>query len=36
VMGMWKARTNLVTMTDAEGRKKLADVNLSVFEKKAK
>jgi len=35
-MGMWKARTNLVTMTDAEGRKKLADVNLSVFEKKAK
>jgi hypothetical protein len=35
-MGMWKARTNLVVMTDAEGRKKLADVNLSVFQKKAK
>lgn len=34
--GLWKARTNLVVMSDAEGRKKLADVNLSVFEKKAK
>ena len=34
--GMWKARTNLVVMTESEGRKKLADVHLSVFEKKAK
>ena len=34
--GFWKARTNLVVMSDAEGRKKLDDVNLSVFEKKAK
>lgn len=34
--GLWKARTNLVVMTEEEGRKKLADVNLSVFEKKAK
>lgn len=34
--GLWKARTNLVVMSDAEGRKKLEDVNLSVFEKKAK
>lgn len=34
--GLWKARTNLVVMTEAEGRKKLEDVNLSVFEKKAK
>ena len=35
-MGMWKARTNLVVMNEAEGRKRLADVHLSVFEKKAK
>jgi hypothetical protein len=35
-MGMWKARTNLVVMPEAEGRKRLADVNLSVFEKKTK
>lgn len=34
--GFWKARTNLVVMNDAEGRKKLKDVNLSVFEKKTK
>ncbi len=34
--GMWKARTNLVVMDEAEGRKKLADVNFSVFELKAK
>lgn len=34
--GIWKARTNLVVMSEAEGRKKLEDVNLSVFEKKAK
>lgn len=35
-MGMWKARTNLVVMKDEEGRKKLEDVNLSVFEEKQK
>jgi len=34
--GIWKARTNLVVMTEEEGKKKLADVHLSVFEKKAK
>ncbi len=34
--GFWKARTNLVLMSETEGRKKLGDVNLSVFEKKAK
>lgn len=32
--GMWKARTNLVVLTEEEGKKKLKDVNLSVFEKK--
>lgn len=32
--GMWKARTNLVVMNEEEGKKKLKDVNLSVFEKK--
>lgn len=32
--GMWKARTNLVLLTEEEGKKKLKDVNLSVFEKK--
>ena len=32
--GMWKARTNLVVMNEVEGRKKLEDVNLSVFERK--
>ncbi|MEO6590090.1 MAG: DUF2846 domain-containing protein [Pyrinomonadaceae bacterium] len=35
-MGMWKARTNLVIMKEEEGRKKLEDVNLSVFEEKQK
>lgn len=34
--GIWKARTNLVVMTEEEGKKKLADVHLSVFEKKNK
>jgi hypothetical protein len=34
--GLWKARTNLVVMTEAEGRKKLEDVHLSVFQKKTK
>lgn len=34
--GIWKARTNLVVMTEEEGKKKLADVHLSVFEKKTK
>ena len=34
--GFWKARTNLVVMSETEGRKKLEDVHLSVFEKKAK
>lgn len=33
-MGMWKARTNLVVMTEEHGKKKLEDVNLSVFELK--
>lgn len=32
--GVWKARTNLVVMSETEGRKKLEDVNLSVFERK--
>lgn len=32
--GVWKARTNLVVLTEEEGKKKLKDVNLSVFEKK--
>ncbi len=35
-MGMWKARTNLVVMNETEGKKKLEDVNLSVFELKTK
>lgn len=35
-MGLWKARTNLVVMTEEEGKKKLKDVNLSVFELKTK
>jgi hypothetical protein len=35
-MGMWKARTNLEVMPDAEGRKRLPDVHLSVFEVKNK
>lgn len=35
-MGLWKARTNLVVMTEEEGKKKLADVHLSVFEEKQK
>lgn len=34
--GIWKARTNLVLMSEVEGRKKLEDVNLSVFERKTK
>ena len=32
--GVWKARTNLVVMSETEGRKKLEDVNLSVFQRK--
>ena len=35
-MGMWKARTNLVVMTEEEGKKKLKDVHLSIFEEKQK
>ncbi len=35
-MGLMKARTNLVVMTEENGKKKLADVNLSVFELKSK
>ncbi|MEJ7848922.1 MAG: DUF2846 domain-containing protein [Pyrinomonadaceae bacterium] len=35
-MGMWKARTNLVVMNEEQGKKKLEDVNLSVFELKTK
>jgi Protein of unknown function (DUF2846) len=35
-LGVWKARTNLVVMTEEEGKKKLKDVNLSVFEEKQK
>lgn len=35
-LGVWKARTNLVVMTEEEGRKKLEDVYLSVFEEKQK
>lgn len=34
--GLWKARTNLVVMTEEKGKKKLEDVNLSVFEEKEK
>jgi hypothetical protein len=34
--GAWKARTDLVVMTEEQGKKKLADVNLSVFELKKK
>jgi hypothetical protein len=33
-MGLWKARTNLVVLTEEQGRKKLEDVHLSVFEEK--
>lgn len=33
-MGLWKARTNLVVLTEEQGKKKLEDVNLSVFEEK--
>jgi len=33
-MGMWKARTDLVTVDEAKGREELKDVNLSVFELK--
>ena len=32
--GMWKARTSLVIMNEVEGKEKLKDVNLSVFEEK--
>lgn len=35
-LGIWKARTNLVVMGDAEGKKKLEDGHLSVFERKTK
>lgn len=35
-VGLWKARTNLVVMTEEQGRKKLEDVNLSIFEEKSK
>lgn len=35
-MGVWKARTNLVVMTEEKGKEKLKDVNLSVFEEKQK
>ena len=34
--GMWKARTNLVVMTEEKGKEKLKDVNLSIFEEKPK
>ena len=34
--GLWKARTNLVVISNVEGGKKLEDVNLSVFERKIK
>lgn len=34
--GVWKARTNLVVMTEEQGTKKLEDVHLSVFEEKQK
>ena len=32
--GIWKARTELVVMDETTGKKKLADVNLSVFTRK--
>ncbi len=35
-LGVWKARTNLVVMTDEQGKDKLKDVHLSVFEEKQK
>ena len=35
-MGMWKARTNLALMDEAKAKKELPDLNLSVFELKAK
>lgn len=35
-MGLWKARTNLVVMTEEKGIDKLKDVHLSVFELKQK
>ncbi|MGI8668758.1 MAG: DUF2846 domain-containing protein [Aridibacter sp.] len=35
-MGMWKARTNLVVMTEEKGIDKLKDVHLSIFEEKQK
>jgi hypothetical protein len=35
-MGMWKARTNLVVLNEEQGKKKLENVNLSVFELKTK
>lgn len=35
-MGLWKARTNLVVMTEEKGKEKLKDVHLSVFEEKQK
>lgn len=34
--GMWKARTDLRVMPDKEGKEKLKDLNLSVFEVKSK
>jgi hypothetical protein len=34
--GVWKARTNLEIMSEADGRKRLPDVHLSVFEVKTK
>ena len=35
-MGIWKARTDLVVMTEEDGKKKLKDVHLSTFEVKQK
>jgi hypothetical protein len=35
-LGLFKARTNLVVMTDEKGKEKLEDVHLSVFEEKQK
>ena len=34
--GLWKARTNLVVMTEEKGKEKLKDVHLSTFEEKQK
>ena len=35
-MGMWKARTELAVMDEAKAKKELPELNLSVFEQKAK